>query len=89
MVVKTVSKSNVSVENSILAEESVVISSRLHEETKTITAVIRKKKRLFFMRQRCFKERGFASDIASYSAERISPFGIHPHRGSVRLADKS
>jgi hypothetical protein len=40
--------------------------------------VIRKKKRLFFMRQRWFKERGFASDIASYSAERISPFGIHP-----------
>jgi hypothetical protein len=64
MVVKTVSKSKVSVENSIFAEESVVISSRLHEDTKTITAVIRKKKRLFFMRQRWFKERVFASDIA-------------------------
>jgi hypothetical protein len=57
MVVKTVSKSNVSVENSIFAEESVVISSRLQEETKTITAVIRKKKRLFFMRQRCCIQR--------------------------------
>jgi hypothetical protein len=33
--------------------------------------VIRKKKRLFFMRQRWFKERVFASDIASKREETV------------------
>ena len=94
MVVNTVSNNNVSVENDTFAELSVVISSRLHEDTKTITAVIRKKKRLFFMRQRCFIQRLETIVIASYSAKRIhpfgiSPFGIHPQRGSVRIADTS
>jgi hypothetical protein len=55
MVVNTVSNNKVSVEKVIFADESVVISSRLHEAMKTITETKMKMKKLFFIiRQRCF-----------------------------------
>ncbi len=71
MVVKTVSNNNVSVENDTFAELSVEISSLRQEAMSNIAAANRKKKRLFFMRQRWFKERLFASDIASKREEKL------------------
>lgn len=85
MVVNTVSNNNVSVENDTFAELSVVISSLRQEAMSKTAAANRKKKMLFFMRQRWFKERLETIVIASNSAKRISPKGICPQSGSINL----
>ena len=71
MVVNTVSNNNVSVENDTFAELSVVISSLRQEAMSNTAAANRKKKMLFFMRQRWFKERLETIVIAFEREEKV------------------